>query len=347
MSEQDENFIAFESEAISDEEEELLGQRRESSVLFNLGSLEEANRHLSSGSGGGDAKDDASGLINIQHMTAMGQRSSSSEAEEVADPIVIAPAVPQRESGSNTGLIIGAVIGVLALAGLGVAAVALTKDGGGEKKVIVEKIIEREKVVPDPATAKRLAEAEAARKAAEAKLAEKNSEDASAGGEKSPKSNGTSAKGGKTSKENSAPTTGEPSSEKSSPEKKEADGIDGIIGALEEKKENTGDGDGGSPSNSKLPKQLSKPQVQSTIKKYNSRIKTCGSSSNSGKLSGTVWVAINIASSGKVSSAEITSSSANFKGTDLGNCVLTVVRAIKFPEAQEGLDISKYPFIIN
>lgn len=342
MSEQDENFIAFESEAISDEEEELLGQRRESSVLFNLDSLEQANRHLSSGGGDGEASDDASGLINIQHMTAMGQRSSEAAAEEVADPIVIAPAVPQRESGSNTGLIIGAVVGVLALGGLVAAAVVLTQDKGEQQKVIVEKIIEREKVVTDPATAKKLAEAEAAREAAEAKLAEKGAAAQTDGGK--PTKDGSSKGSNKPSSNGGSASANDAAPEATAPAKKEKDGIDGILGALDEPEKKDGTS---AASNSKLPKQLSKPQVQSTIKKYNSRIKACGSSSNSGKLSGTVWVAINIAPSGKVSSANITNSSSSFKGTDLGNCVLGIVRAIKFPEAQEGLDISKYPFIIN
>jgi len=345
MSEKEENFIAFESEAISDEEEELLGQRRESSVLFNLGSLEEANRHLSGGGSAGGAADDASGLINIQHMTAMGQRSDATATEEPADPIVIAPAVPQREDGSNTGLILGAIVGLIALAGLGgVAFVLANKDDEPGKKVIVEKVIEREKLVEDPETAKKLAAAEAARKAAEAKLAEAqaNNKAGDTPGE-DPKKDGSGSKKPKSgaSTQVAAPEKDAPPSSETEGEKK--DGIDGIISAIDnkDKKDET------PSSDSKLPKQLTKPQVQSSIRKYNSRIQKCGASSNSGKLSGTIWVAINIAPSGKVSSASITSTSSNFKGTDLGTCVIGVVRAIKFPAAQEGLEISKYPFIIN
>ena len=230
----------------------------------------------------------------------------------------------------------------IALGGLVAAAVVLTQDKGEQQKVIVEKIIEREKVVTDPATAKKLPEAEAAREAAEAKLAEKGAAAQTDGGK--PTKDGSSKGSNKPSSNGGSASANDAAPEATAPAKKEKDGIDGILGALDEPEKKDGTS---AASNSKLPKQLSKPQVQSTIKKYNSRIKACGSSSNSGKLSGTVWVAINIAPSGKVSSANITSSSSSFKGTDLGNCVLGIVRAIKFPEAQEGLDISKYPFIIN
>ncbi|MEC9441511.1 MAG: AgmX/PglI C-terminal domain-containing protein [Myxococcota bacterium] len=96
-----------------------------------------------------------------------------------------------------------------------------------------------------------------------------------------------------------------------------------------------------------IPRQLSKPQIQGVIRKYNGRISSCARSSNAKTLKGTVWVSIDIQDDGTVSDTQIISKSAKFRGTDVGACILDVVKKMDFPEARESLSISQYPFSLR
>lgn len=93
-----------------------------------------------------------------------------------------------------------------------------------------------------------------------------------------------------------------------------------------------------------LKTRLGKMDVMHVVRRYNGRIKQCGSASNSQNFKGKIWVKFDIAPSGKVASASIASRS--FDGTDLGNCILSVVRGMEFDKATKSTPISKYPFFI-
>lgn len=92
---------------------------------------------------------------------------------------------------------------------------------------------------------------------------------------------------------------------------------------------------------------LTKPQVQGTIRKYNGRISACARGSNEGGLKGTIWVTMTIHEDGSVPNATIIEKSAKFRGTDVGDCIVKVVRGMEFPQAQRSLDISQYPFMLR
>ena len=96
-----------------------------------------------------------------------------------------------------------------------------------------------------------------------------------------------------------------------------------------------------------IPEKLSKAQVQQTIRKYNGRISTCARQHSEDSPKGTVWVSIDIHEDGTVSNTEIIGKSAKFRGTDVGDCILGVVRKMDFPEARESLSISQYPFVLR
>ncbi|MFW5966404.1 MAG: AgmX/PglI C-terminal domain-containing protein [Persicimonas sp.] len=131
--------------------------------------------------------------------------------------------------------------------------------------------------------------------------------------------------------------------------KKDDDDISDIIGSGDkEKSEDKGSGGGGSGGGSgaseDIPDKLERSDVKSTVAKYNGRIKNCHDSQNKDELSGTIFVRYTVATSGRVSSTEITTD--KFKGTDVGKCVENVVNSMEFPKAKESLTIN-YPFILK
>lgn len=101
---------------------------------------------------------------------------------------------------------------------------------------------------------------------------------------------------------------------------------------------------GGSAAAKNLPDKLSRSMVQSTVNKYNGRIRNCYTDSNSNKLGGQVMVNYSIQPNGRVKSASV--STAKFKGTDVGRCVEGVVKSMKFPETKSPLTVN-YPFMLR
>ena len=333
----------------------------EGSGLIDIQSLSSAHQQMNSGGMGGA---DFGGLGGAPSLAAPATDSFSPGTMSM-------PAImPRGSHRDNKGLIIGVSIAVLALIGALVAVVVVMANREPEKpQVVVQKEVIREVARDDTADQARLLEAQNAAAEAQRKLAEQSAalaakedekEEAEEDDKDSKKSGGSRKSTRKSTKSTPSKDSGSKSSDSSSSKasdtrKGTTSEMDAILGAIDNKgkkkpAESTskGSGDSGaSSSSSSLPKTISKPDVQNTIKKYNGRITQCSSANNSGGLKGTVWVSIKIRPDGRVGSAGITSSSAKFKGTDVGNCVTKVVRSIKFPKAQEELSISKYPFVLR
>lgn len=367
-----------------DDANDLVGSRNENSVLFSLSSLQQVE--AVKGPSDDVPLTDGSGLIDIQSLASAHQSMagsggggpssspfdgpSSAPAVETFSPATMSvPAIMPRGTHRDNKPLIIAVIGLallLGLGGIGAAVYFATRTPEPvvqpQTGVTAEELQKQLKELKD-SQPKSESESEKQARADEiAALAKKIAADQEAANkantgvveeepEKDDKSGKSTTKRKKTprkdtsvsSKDSDPPKQGGRSTDKKSD-------IDNLLGKLDDKdkpkadkpkpKEDTSSDSG----TSKLPKKLGRTVVQNTIKKYNSKAKSCGKSSNSGNLSGSVSVKFNIAPSGKISSASITSS--NFKGTDVGNCVLKVVRGMKFPAAKESTPISKYPFFI-
>ncbi len=115
--------------------------------------------------------------------------------------------------------------------------------------------------------------------------------------------------------------------------KKDTDEVDDLLGALDGPK-GGGAKRAAAPAarpaapaaDPMLPDSLSKQQILRVVKTNAGSIQSC----KDGSTSGTVMVAMVIAGSGRVSSADVTTS--KFKGTPVGRCVEGKVRAFRFPQ---------------
>ena len=349
MSEKDDSandFLSY-KEPKADQKDELLNQRNESSVLFSLSSLEQAGRDFETKKSEGDAADDASGLINIQHITAITQRGldSAQEHPPAVEPMMIAPAPPARERETNPLLWAGIGLGVVALVGVAIVAIVLGSAGEPEPQRVVQKEIVREVESSDTKT--RLALAEAARLEAEAKLAQAQLAQANPKtGAKTGPSPGAKATHPQKTPHASPAAASEPEPAEQSPPQKE--GEKNIVDLLDKDPAlSIKKGAPEAPSTAAAGKTLSKAQVQATIKKYNGRIQSCGADKNANNLTGTAWLSLKISKSGRVESASISDQSRAFQGSDVGGCILSVVRAMKFERADSDLSIGAYPFVIK
>lgn len=92
---------------------------------------------------------------------------------------------------------------------------------------------------------------------------------------------------------------------------------------------------------------LTRRQVQDTITSYKRNVQTCAQRRNKGDLSGTMWVKLHITPGGEVTSASVTSKSPDFRGSQVSDCVIAVVRGMKFPRAAQPTPIAGYPFVIR
>lgn len=340
----------------------LIGQRNENSVLFSLSSLQKVEAVSANQS---DAPTtEGSGLIDIQALASTHKQISTNRDDGFTAPTpdnfspgtMSMPAImPKQGTHRNNTMLIGLVVGaVLLLAGVGIAAIVII--GGKEDKpqVIVQKEIIKEVVKESPTDDAKLAAAadEAAKKALAANTPppteETTPEEDDKGDAKSSKSSrsskGSSKKDDSSSKE---PEKEEPKETKSSKSSKK-DGIDSLLAGIDKKdtKKDEPKTTKEEPAPSNLPEKLSKPQVQGTFSKYAGRVSSCSKDKNSGGLSGTLWVRLKIEPNGSVSSSDVDSKSAKFKGTDVGNCVVGVVKSMKFPASKSDLSFS-YPMILK
>ena len=87
--------------------------------------------------------------------------------------------------------------------------------------------------------------------------------------------------------------------------------------------------------------------MQDTITSYKRNVQTCAQRRNKGDLSGTMWVKLHITPGGEVTSASVTSKSPDFRGSQVSDCVIAVVRGMKFPRAAQPTPIAGYPFVIR
>ena len=354
----------------------LIGTRNENSVLFSLSSLQQVNAVGGGLGGSGASKDvpltDGSGLIDLQSLAATHSQLSGPEgaglpsalgahapAGEPFSPSTMSlPAImPRGTHRDNKPLFLGLIAAVVLLAGAGVAAaVIISSKAPDENPVkIIERVVEKtpdnsgEQLAQNQEVAseleqikKQLAEQKAAAAAAAAAPEEEEEEE-----EKTTSKRGSSQRVKRSSA--SSRRDDKPSSEGSKPSssKKSNDGINSILERLDNPKEKETKEEKSAPapaSDSKVPKKLDRLVVRNTIAQYTGRIKGCGKTSNSGNLSGSIGVGMKVSPDGRVTSADLKTS--KFEGTDVGKCVLGVVRSIKFPPAQESLTISKYPFML-
>ena len=363
---------------------DLVGSRNENSVLFSLSSLQQVEAVKAPSDD--VPLTDGSGLIDIQSLASAHKSMSgggsggggassgpatpfdgpaSSPAPETFSPATMSvPAIMPRGSHRDNKPLIIAVVGlaVLLLAGAVGAAVYFANQKPAEPQVVVQKEIIREVAAAndsddkgEEAAALALKAAELAKKEQELnELAKANAEQEEP--EEDDKSSSKKSRSGSSRKKSASTSTApakdstpEPPKAKSSSSKSDIDDLLNKIDNKGDSKKDSGStksSSSSSASDAPAPskKKLGKADVQGTVRKYNSRVKSCATKSNSGNLKGKVWVAFTVAPSGKVSSASIASS--NFKGTDVGNCVLKVVRSMKFPAAKESTTISKYPFFL-
>ena len=353
----------------------LIGQRNENSVLFSLSSLQKVEAVSSSKDSGPTTE--GSGLIDIQSLASTHkQLSSGRDSDFAAAPMadnfspgtLSMPAImPKQGTHRNNNLLIGLVAGgILLLAGVGIAAIVVISNKDDKPQTIVQKEIVREVVVKDSSDNDKAARdaAEAAKNALAANTAPPAQDDDKGDDSGDPKSSRKSSAKSVPKKDDdkdkaaskAAPSTPEESTGKTSKASsgKKRDGIDDIIGSLDNKKGSSEKADSSSKAKpeptpapaANLPEKLSKPQVTSTFNASNGRFATCAASKNSGKLSGTLWVRLKIEPSGSVSSAEVDPKSANFNGTDIGSCIVGVVRGLKFPASKSDLSFS-YPIPIK
>mgnify|MGYP006195058633 FL=1 len=340
----------------------MVGQRNENSVLFSLSSLD--NVAASGGGGGGlsggssHAEDvpltEGSGLIDIQalatahkSMSSGGDAAGGDNIDPFAQGTMAMPALmPMGSHRSNKGLIAAAVGGGVLLLTLIVVLLVtvLGKDEAPQQPQIVEKVIVQEKFIERPVDENAAKEAEAAEKAALAAAAAdpapSDEEGAVAAPEADDKEPSKSRRTTQRSRKDNDDKP-EPEPEKAAPSKPKGDGIDRLLGELDEKKS-----EAPQKRASTSKKSLSRADVKNTIGRYQGRIATCAKSHNSAGKKGTVKVKFAIQPSGRVRGERIVSS--GFKGTDVGNCVEKVVGQMKFPETSASKDVPvTYPFILN
>ena len=99
-------------------------------------------------------------------------------------------------------------------------------------------------------------------------------------------------------------------------------------------------------TDSNVPTKLNKKSVQKVIRKHYSKIRNCYENKNSGNLGGTIKIKFVIQRSGKVkSNAKI--STTKFKGKDVGNCVLGVVKGMTFGKFSGDPITINYPFVLQ
>ena len=354
----------------------LIGTRNENSVLFSLSSLQQVNAVSSKSNASKDVPlTDGSGLIDLQSLAATHTQFSGAEdtglpsglgshspmAEPFSPSTMSLPAImPRGSHRDNKPLILGLIAAVVLLAGAGVAAAVIISNKPPEDKSVkvIERIVEK---APDTsgenmaknqqvaseleAIKKQLAEQQAAAAAAAATPGAEEEEEEKASAKKSsgrtPRRGSSTPRKDKDDEPNPAPTR--------TSKKKSEDGIKSILDGLDrdpkqDKKEEKEEKSAASAPDSKLPKKLDRLVVRDTIGKYSGRVKGCAQSSNSGGLSGSIGVGMKVEPSGRVTDADLKGS--KFDGTDVGKCVLGVVRSMKFPPSQDGLTISKYPFIL-
>lgn len=332
----------------------LIGERNENSVLFSLSSLQQVEAVKSGPVDHGNTE--GSGLIDIQALASSHQQLNASRSgggspmptpETFSPGTMSVPAImPSRGSHrSNKALIIGVAVAVIALMAIGITVIVLmaTREDKPQQVVVTEKIIERvveaKPTIGDKERAK--IEADAVAKAALAANAVKVEEKPKDDEPSTPSSKKKSTR--RSSKSTPKPSTPAPKKPVSS---KKKDGIDNLLAGIGSKKSpdksTAKTPAAAAPSKANLPKKLTKPQVQSTFRKYSGRVKNC---KNSGNLKGTLWVRLKIAESGKVSSAAVSSKSAKFKGTDVGRCAVGVVKSMRFPATQDSLSIT-YPLVL-
>lgn len=361
---------------------DMVGTRNENSVLFSLSSLQQVQAVQQKDD---VPLTDGSGLIDIQALASthsamsgagggvsdpFGGPSSSPAADTFAPATMSVPAImPRGSHRDNKGLFIAVGVLALVLVGGGIAAAIVISSGNKEptepKVIVQEKVIIQEKLVQADNSGNKAADAAAAAKAASEKADEDQAAADAEPSEETSDDKGDSKKRKRTKRGGSKTKTGSSAAPVASskpidkPTRKgnESD-IDGLLDSIDNggkkptkkapapkaaaKEDTTSGGDSGAAK-----KKLSKSDVQGTIRKYNGRIGACAKTRNSGGLSGTVNVKFTVSSSGKVTGAALHPSSSKFKGTDVGNCVVGVVRAMKFPASQANTPISKYPFILR
>lgn len=331
---------------------DMIGSRNENSVLFSLSSLQQVEAVKGPASSGGPAGapvddtpvTDGSGLIDIRALASTHQvmkGGGPADAELISPATMSVPAIaPRGTHRDNKPLVGGLIAAVVLLAGvIGGAAYFITqkKDTPAQpqqvivkEKTIVKEIV-REAPKPDPA-------ALAAQNAVAAKANETTAEKDD-GDSKSPsttrRSRGTSRR--------STSSSSKPATRKS--------GVDDLLNRVgstskpTSKPKNTGLPTPKPASN--LPDKPSKSDIKNTIAKYNGRVGDCAKNHNSGKLTGVVWVALNVAGSGNVSSATVASKTAgNLKSSDVASCVARTAKGIKFPASKEGATFT-YPFFLR
>ena len=93
------------------------------------------------------------------------------------------------------------------------------------------------------------------------------------------------------------------------------------------------------------PQKLTKKSIMDAIRSNSGKIHDCNLHQNSEELMGTIKVKFVIERHGKVSSAKI--SDKQFQGTDIGGCVLNVVKGMRFGKFSGNTYTINWPFVIK
>jgi predicted Zn finger-like uncharacterized protein len=332
---------------------ELISTRNENSVLFSLSSLQKVEAVKADSS-----KDvpvtEGSGLIDIKSLATTHQAMKSGAKDELPVDVftpgtMSMPAIMPRGSHRNNKPLFAAigVLGVLVVCGLGAVIYILATKEPAEPQVVIQKeTIVKEVAAPNDGGPSReeleakLAEAELQKKLALANTTAPTEEKPDDKGDKPRKDRKSGDK--VVAKSDDKPADAAPAEVKATKKKKSEDGIDSLIGNLDKKPDK--------PAAKEEPKtpavdKLSKSDVSNTINKYASRVDECANSSNKGGLKGALKMKFVVEPSGGVSGPEV--ASANFKGTDVGDCVTKVVKSMKFPASAQGISSITYPFILR
>jgi len=361
----------------------MTGQRNENSVLFSLNNLQalatggggaKSSSAPEPRPGFANSQTEGSGLIDIRAMAASTLAASPSTssgpsggkddlpglgAAPVFSPMAAPILMPAAPSGPPKWM--WAILGVGVMAVLGIVVVGIL--------LLTRKPVEPTVASNAPATAagtKAAAPAAAGAPAATAPAAAAataptatppaavaQKEEKSAAEEK--KHGGKSAKehGTKLAKAETAPAKSEPAAKAAeapaAPAPKKSgkhDALDDLLNdaSPESKpapKRAAAREESGGGEDSSLPDQLDKGQIVSGMQKVKGRVQGCFEQY---KVPGMASVALTIAGSGRVSSANVTG---QFAGTPTGDCVARAVKAASFPKFKGSPQSIVYPYVLR
>ena len=357
---------------------QMVGARSENSVLFSLQNLQSlAVGEESSGAAppSTSSVSDASGLIDVRALAEQAGVDPGLDdiAGDGAPAFPAAPAapvmIPMVRRRSNTGLIVGGILGAALIItggvvgglyllkgkkgdpgskGTAVAKATASKAGKSESKP-AEKADDEEAKTDDKEDEGE--EKVAVASASKAKKKKKKGRGKAASRSKSAAATSRepakSASAPKQPKPRAAPTRRAPAAKSGG-----SSSIDSLLDNLgSSKKKSSSSKRAKAPTKKAAPaagggsSKLSRSQIQGVVRKNGGKIKSCNQRQPEPKLTGTVKVSFTIQPNGRVKGASI--KTPKFAKAAVGRCVLSAVSSFRFPSHSGAPMKINYPFILR